>query len=216
MNIKLLGLLAAASLATAACQQDKRIETTTVTSPETTTTTTTVTTDTMALHDDARRLAAQVAEDLRLTDPAVVSRIERTYYTRNRALDSYTADTMGRYAAMRTANDEANREMKTILTDPAQYNTYSSHLGTYYVGQPYTTVVTAETASRPSVGTRVGQGSGLKKVENERDGDHKAKYMNGAKVKRSDDGSVKIKRADGTKIKIDENGNRTVKKGLFK
>ena len=70
-------------------------------------------------------------------------------------------------------------------------------------------------AARPSLGARVGQGSGVKKLEHENDGDHKVKYENGAKIKRESDGSVKIKRADGTKIKIDEDGHKTVKKGLF-
>jgi hypothetical protein len=214
MNTKLLGLLAAATLATAACSQEKKTEETTVTSPESTTTTTTTTTvDTTAYRSDADAMAARIAQDLKLTDTTVVRRIKTVYYTRGRKLNSYTTDTTGRYAATRAANDEANQEIKTILTDPAQYNSYSSNLGTYYAGQPYTVVV-AEPAQRPSAG--VGQGSAVKKMERENDGDKKTKFENGAKVKREDDGSVKIKRADGTKIKIDENGNRTVKKGLFK
>ena len=221
MNTKLLGLLAAASLATAACQQDKKVETTTTTTPEATTTTTTTTTvDTVALHDEARRMAARVAEDLKLADPALTTRIERTYYTRGRRINEldaqYTADTTGRYAAIRQANDAADEQIRTDLNNPGYYNTYSSNRANYGDG-PYSlapVVVTTTTTRR--AGSSVGQGSGLKKVENEQDGDHKAKYMNGAKVKRDDDGSVKIKRADGTKIKIDEDGNRTVKKGLFK
>ncbi|MBF9141815.1 carbohydrate-binding protein [Hymenobacter properus] len=227
MNTKLLGLLAAASLATAACQQDKKVETTTTTTPETTapvttTTTTTTTVDTVALHDDARRMAARVAEDLKLNDPALTTRIERTYYNRGRRINEletrYTADTIGRYAAIRQANDDADEQIRTDLNNPGYYNTYSSNRANYGDG-PYSlapaTVTTTTTTTRRTGGS-VGQGSGVKKVENEKDGDHKAKYMNGAKVKRDDDGSVKIKRADGTKIKIDENGNRTVKKGLFK
>lgn len=213
MNTKLLGLLAAATLATAACSQEKKTEeTTTVTTPDATMTTTT-TVDTLGYRNDADALAARIAEDLKLTDTTVVRRIRTVYYTRGRKLNTYVADTTGRYAATKAANDEANREIKTILTDPAQYNSYSSNLGTYYAGQPYTTVVVTE-PRRPSAG--VGQGSGVKKMEHENDGDHKVKYENGAKVKRDDDGSVKIKRADGTKVKIDEDGNRTVKKGLFK
>ncbi|WP_201982834.1 AsnC family protein [Hymenobacter rubidus] len=222
MNIKLLGLLAAASLATAACQQDKKVETTTTTTPEATTTTTTTTVDTVALHDDARRTAARVAEDLKLTDPAVATRIERTYYTRGRLLNDintrYAADTTGRYAAIRQANDVADEQIRTELNNPTYYNTYSANRANYGDG-PYslapTTVTTSTTTTTTHTGS-VGQGSGIKKVDNEKDGDHKTKFENGAKVKHHDDGSVKIKRADGTKVKIDENGNRTVKKGLFK
>ena len=220
MNTKLLGLLAAASLATAACSQEKKTEETTVTTtPEATTTTTTTTTvDTLAYRNEADALAARVAEDLKLQDTTVVRRIRTVYYTRGRALDSYTTDTTGRYAAAKAANDAANQEIKTILTDPTQYNTYSSNLGTYYAGQPYTVVVasSASTPAKPSLSARVGQGSAVKKMEREEDGDKKTKFENGAKIKREDDGSVKIKRADGTKIKIDEDGNRTVKKPLFK
>jgi hypothetical protein len=220
MNTKLLGLLAAASLATAACSQEKKTEETTVTNtPDATVTTTTTTTvDTMAYRNEADALAARVAQDLKLQDTAVVRRIRTVYYTRGRALNSYTTDTTGRYAAAKAANDAANQEIKTILTDPAQYNAYSSNLGTYYVGQPYTVVVAEGSAApaKPSLNARVGQGSAIKKMEREDDGDKKTKFENGAKIKREDDGSVKIKRADGTKIKIDEDGNRTVKKPLFK
>ncbi|MDO7844875.1 hypothetical protein Q5H92_00790 [Hymenobacter sp. M29] len=226
MNTKLLGLLAAASLATASCQQDKKVETTTTTTPETTTTATTTTTttvDTVALHDDARRMAARVAEDLKLTDPTVTTRIERTYYTRGRRLNEletqYANDTTGRNAAIRQANDLADEQIRTDLNSPDYYNTYSSNRANYGDG-PYSlapvAVTTTTTTTRRTGSGSVGQGSGVKKMERENDGDHKVKYENGAKIKRDDDGSVKIKRADGTKIKIDENGNRTVKKGLFK
>jgi hypothetical protein len=227
MNTKLLGLLAAASLATAACSQEKKVETTTTTTPETatapaTTTTTTTTVDTVALHDDARRMAARVAEDLKLTDPALTTRIERTYYVRGKRLNEletqYTADTTGRYAAIRQANDMADEQIRTDLNSPGYYNTYSSNRANYGEG-PYSlapVAVTTTTTTARRTGSSVGQGSGVKKLEREGDGDSKTKYMNGAKVKRDDDGSVKIKRADGTKIKIDEDGNRTVKKGLFK
>lgn len=218
MNTKLLGLLAAATLATAACSQEKKTEeTTTVTTPDATTTTTTTTTvDTTSYRNDADALAARIAEDLKLTDTTVVRRIKTVYYTRGRKLNSYTTDTTGRYAAAKAANDAANQEIKTILTDPTQYNTYSSNLGTYYAGQPYTVVVVDAAPAKPSLAARVGQGSGVKKMEREDDGDKKTKFENGAKIKREDDGSLKIKRADGTKVKIDEDGNRTVKKGLFK
>lgn len=223
MNTKLLGLMAAAALATASCTQDKKVETTTATTPETVTTTTTTTTvDTVAVHDEARRLAARMAEDLKLNDPAVVTRIERTYYTRGQRLgeanNRYVSDTTGRYAALRQINDEADTEIRTDLNNPGYYNTYSTNRANYGDG-PYSlapgTVTTTSSTTTVRRGS-VGQGSGVKKMENQNDGDKKTKYENGAKVKRNDDGSVKIKMADGTKVKIDENGHRTVKKSLFK
>lgn len=230
MNTKLLGLLAAASLATTACSQEKKVETTTTTTPETatapatTTTTTTTTVDTVALHDDARRMAARVAEDLKLTDPALTTRIERTYYVRGKRLNEletqYATDTTGRYAAIRQANDLADEQIRTDLGNPGYYNTYSANRANYgdgpYSLAPAAVTTTTTTTTRRTGSGNVGQGSGIKKMEREGDGDHKVKYENGAKIKRDSDGSVKIKRADGTKIKIDENGNRTVKKGLFK
>jgi len=222
MNTKLLGLLAAAALATASCTQDKKVESTTTTTPETVTTTTTTTTvDTVAVHDEARRLAARMAEDLKLTDPAVVTRIERTYYTRGQRLSEannrYVSDTVGRYASLRQINDEADNEIRTDLNNPGYYNSYSANRANYgdgpYSLAPGTVTTTSSTTVRRG---SVGQGSGVKKMEHQNDGDHKTKYENGAKVKREDDGSMKIKMADGTKVKIDENGHRTVKKGLFK
>lgn len=223
MNTKLLLLAAAATLATASCSQEKKTETTeTTTTPagaEVTTATTTPI-DTMSYRNSADALVAQVTNDLKATDAAVKARLQNAYYSRGRALrdldTKYATDTTGRYAALKAVNDRTTTEVKTIV-DPAQYKTYTTGQGTYYSG-PYTATVVAPApaaAHKPSLGARVGQGSGVKKLEREGDGDSKVKYENGAKIKRGDDGSVKIKRADGTKIKIDEHGNRTVKKGLF-
>lgn len=211
MNTKLLALAAAATLATAACSQEKTTETTTTTDTPagTVTETTTTTVDTMAYRNEADMMANRVAQELNITDPVVVERVKTVYYTRGRQLSTYTADTTGRYAALKAANDRAIADMRAALDD-AQYNTYTSNLGTYYTGQPYT-VVAVGTRPRPSLEQRVGGGSTVTKMEREDDGDKKTKFANGAKVKRDDDGSIKIKRADGTKIKIDEDGNRTVK-----
>ncbi|MFD1873948.1 hypothetical protein [Hymenobacter bucti] len=216
MNTKLLLVAAAAAFATASCSQEKKVETTETTTVPAGEQTTTV--DTAAYRTSADALATQVVTDLKTTDAAIKTRLQDAYYTRGRALrdldTQYASDTTGRYAALKAVNDRTTSEIKTIV-DPAQYNTYATSQGTYYNG-PYTAAAaTAATAAKPSLGTRVGQGSAIKKLEREGDGDHKVKYENGAKIKRESDGSVKIKRADGTKIKIDENGNRTVKKGLF-
>ncbi len=217
MNTKLLSLLVAATLATAACSREKKIETTTTT-PVTDSTTVVVGPDTLAAHDQARRLADRVASDLKITDPVVVTRIEKTYYTRGRRLSEmqtrYATDTTGRYLATRQANDQADAEVRTTLNDPAYYNTYSANRAAYGAG-PYSLKATPVAPASAARAGSVGQGSAVKKMVNEGDGDRKTKFENGAKIKRSDDGSIKIKRADGTKVKIDEDGNRTVKKSLF-
>jgi hypothetical protein len=222
MKSKLLLLATAATVAFASCSQEKKTEvteTTTAPAGTTETTTTTTTIDSTSYRTNADQLANQVAADLRATDEATKARLQQIYYSRGRALRDIEArpDTTGRYAALRDLNDNTTREVKTVVTDPTAYRTYTDNQGNYYAGPYTTTVVTTTTtpAARPSVGARVGQGSGVKKMEHENDGDHKVKYENGAKIKRESDGSVKIKRADGTKIKIDENGHKTVKKGLF-
>jgi len=221
MKSKLLLLATAATVAFASCSQEKKTEVTeTTTTPAgTTETTTTTTIDSASYRTSADQLANQVAADLRATDEATKARLQQIYYSRGRALRDIEArpDTTGRYAAVRDLNDMTTREVKTVVTDPTAYRTYTDNQGNYYAG-PYTTTVvttTSTSAARPSLGARVGQGSGVKKLEHENDGDHKVKYENGAKIKRESDGSVKIKRADGTKIKIDEDGHKTVKKGLF-
>lgn len=227
MNTKYLLLAAAATFAFASCSQDKKTETTeTTTTPvgTTQTTTTTTTVDTTGYRSSAGQLADRVAADLKTSDAAAKARLQQIYYSRGRALRDidarYVTDTTGRYAAVKAANDLTTTEVKTVVTDPTAYRTYTDNQGNYYAG-PYTAMATTTTtttatvpAHKASLGARVGQGSGVKKVEN-KESDHKVKYENGAKIKRSDDGSIKIKRADGTKIKIDENGHRTVKKGLF-
>jgi len=218
MNTKLLLLAAAATFATASCSEKKTETTETTTAPtgDQVTTTTTTTIDTTSYRTSADDLVSQVTNDLNATDAAVKTRLQNVYYNRARTLRNLEAmpDTTGRYAAIKAVNDNTTSQVKTIV-DPAQYKTYTTSQGTYYSG-PYTTTTVVTTApAKASIGARVGQGSGIKKLEREGDGDHKVKYENGAKIKRESDGSVKIKRADGTKIKIDEHGNRTVKKGLF-
>ncbi|TPG62406.1 hypothetical protein [Hymenobacter nivis] len=220
MNTKLLGLLAAAALATASCSQEKTdtsATTTVATGGDSTSVTTTV--DTMAYRTPALSLANRVAAELNPADTALPRKLQPIYYTRGRALQAietrYTTDTTGRYAAIKAANDQTSTAVKAAVSEP-QYVTYSTNAGSYY-GGPYSAATLAAaraTDTKASLGARVGQGSGIKKLENS-DDEGKVKYQNGAKIKRSDDGSLKIKRADGTKIKIDEDGHRTVKKGLF-
>ena len=214
MTTKALLLATVATLATA-CSHEKTAEVTTPDVTTTTTTTTTTTVDTVAYRTAADALAERVAADLHRNDEVTKSKLRTVYYSRGRALRDadarYATDTTGRYAAIRAANDAATRDVRTALNDAALYNTYTSGQSSYYNG-PYTTVVTTEKpAAKPSLNARVGQGSGVVKLERENDGDSKTKYGNGAKIKRNDDGSMKIKLADGTKIKIDENGKRTVK-----
>ena len=217
MNTRFLLLTAAATCALASCSQDNKTAETTTTTPADTNQVTAV--DTLAYRTPAVDLANRVAADLNPADTALPRKLRPIYYTRGRAMQAietrYATDTTGRYAALKAANDQTTNEVKAAVSEP-QYKTYATNAGQYYVG-PYSAATLAAakaTETKASLGARVGQGSGIKKLENSED-EGKVKYQNGAKIKRSDDGSLKIKRADGTKVKIDENGKRTVKKGFL-
>jgi len=206
MNKTLLLLSAAATLAATSCSQDKPAADTAVVVNEANAGD--AANDTAAYRTEADRLAARVAEDLKLTDTVVVTRIEKTYYTRGRRLTQartqYATDTTGRYAALRQINDDTDREVKTVITDPKQYDAYAANRGTYYAGTPYTVVVREEGAQRrgPAVvkydkkangETKIVYADG-KTVKVDKDGDRKVEYPNGTKVKRdADDGQVKVK-----------------------
>ncbi|RZK88031.1 MAG: hypothetical protein EOO62_38280, partial [Hymenobacter sp.] len=172
MNTKLLLVAATAAFATASCSQEKKTETTETTAvpggEQTTTTTTTTTVDTTAYRTSADQLVNQVTTDLKATDAAIKTRLQNAYYNRGRALRDldtrYATDTTGRYAALKAVNDQTTSTVKTIV-DPAQYKTYTTSQGTYYSG-PYTATTVTTTAAKPSLGARVGQGSGIKKLEN--------------------------------------------------
>ena len=213
MNTKFLLLASAAAFSFASCSSDNKTAETTTTTTTDTAATPPAAVDTLAYRSPAADLAQRVATDIKVADTATVTKLKQVYYTRGRAISKISAmtDTTGSYAATKAANDQATAAVKGLVTAP-EYTTYAANQGGYYNG-PYTMTMTT-TTHKPSLGARVGEGSGIKKLENN-ENDKKVKYENGAKIKRSDDGSLKIKRADGTKIKIDENGHRTVRKGLF-
>jgi|SRR6476661_2329406 len=211
MNTKLF-LLAALAVATAACHQEKPAEIT-ATVPQASPDTAVVVSDTLTYHDNARRLTDRVATDLKLTDAEARRRLEYAYYTRNRRLGEletrYATDTAGRYVAYRTLNDDTDREIRTIVTDPTQYRTYETNRVRYYEDGPYasTTTTTTSTTSKPARrGPRV--------VSYEKDGgDTKITYSNGTTVKIDKDGDRKVKYANGTKVKTDaDDGERKVKR----
>jgi hypothetical protein len=233
MNKTLLFLSCAATLTAVSCNQDKKaaVEAATTPSADTAvvvrdgnadTTTADATSDTTAYRTEADRLADRVAQDLRLTDTVVVTKVQKTYYTRGRRLQQannrYVADTTGRYAALRSINDETDRSVKTIVTSPEKYNTYSSNREAYYAGTPYTstettTETTTTTASARPATPAPARHRGPAIVKYERDGgDVKIEYANGTKVKIDKDGERKTKFASGRKVKVDEDGERKVKK----
>lgn len=215
MNKTLLLASAAVTLLAASCTQDKPAAVDAATTPAADTAVVVSDAplnDTAAYRTDADRLAARIAEDLKLTDTVVVTRIEKTYYTRGRRLNEietrYATDTTGRYAALRQVNDDTDREVKTIVTDPNQYNTYSSNRDTYYSGTPYTAVTVRETAPA----ARRSSGPAIVKYDKKANGETKIVYANGKTVKVDKDGDRKTEYPNGTKVKRDaDDGNVKVK-----
>ncbi|WP_345236692.1 T-complex 10 C-terminal domain-containing protein [Hymenobacter saemangeumensis] len=214
MNTKLL-LLAAVALTTAACHQEKPAEITAAV-PGASRDTAVVVSDTIGYHDDARRLTDRVASDLKLTDAETRRRLEYAYYTRNRRLGEidarYTSDTTGSYAAYRTVDDDTDREVRTIVTNPTQYRTYETNRERYYYGDDdregttATTTTTTATTTTPHAKPR--RRARIVSYKND-GGDIKIEYSNGTKVKIDKDGDRKVKYANGTKVKTDADDGET-------
>ncbi|WP_375434719.1 T-complex 10 C-terminal domain-containing protein, partial [uncultured Hymenobacter sp.] len=200
MQKTLLLLSAAATLAATSCTQDKpaAVDAATTPSADTAVVASRDGSDTAAYRSDADALAARVAEDLKLTDTVVVTRIEKTYYTRGRRLNEattqYTTDTTGRYAALRAINDETDQQVRTIIPD--QYDTYTANRATYYDGTPYTTAAPAAPVAGAPARRR---GPAIEKYEKKANGDTKIKYANGKTVKIDKDGDTKVEYPNGTK-----------------
>jgi hypothetical protein len=206
MTIKTLALLVVAALATAACTQEKEAENAAATSAYLPTSgppmAAVTAVDTMKLRDDADVMVMRVARDLNITDPALLTRIRNEYYARGRTLLGYSAqyavDTTGKYAAVRAANAQTSRRLKTAFT-PHQYQVYTSRQADYYAPPRATeapaavvplatrpaalTVPSLGSAKVPSTKSRY-RASGAKVTF------QKVKYNNGVKVKRKFDGSL--------------------------
>lgn len=221
-------LAGAAGMLLAACSQDKPV-TTETTAPTLNPDSVEVTNMMDSTYQvEANRIAQQIAQDANLTDTAVVQKVQVIHYDRARRLEAlrnqYAQDTTGRYVAVRRVNDSAVVAVQAVLPT-AQYNTYSSNLGSYYEG-PYTVVgvgrpvpTAASTPRGPKVVSYEKDGGDVKieyangtTVKIDKDGDRKIKYANGTKVKVDEDGERKTKYASGRKVKVDEDGERKVKK----
>lgn len=229
MHKSLLFLSAAASLAVVSCNQDKQAAVDAATTPSADTavvvrdgalgTETAADTDTAAYRTEADRLAARIAQDLRLTDTVVVTRVEKTYYTRGRQLRDletrYTTDTTGRYAAQRTINDNTDREVRTYITDPAQQRTYQENRNSYYAGTPYSNATITTTTETPAASSAPARrrGPSVVKYDKKANGETKIVYSNGKTVKIDKDGDTKVEYPNGTKVKRDaDDGEVKVKR----
>ncbi|WP_022824245.1 hypothetical protein [Hymenobacter norwichensis] len=208
MKKLLMFLPVAAAFSLASCNENKPAETAEATEA-TTSTAATGDMDTQ-YRSRAKRIADKMAADMKITDTAMVSRIENSYYTRAQRLGTlrgqYTSDTTGMGAAMRGAYSETDTEMKGYL--PAEtYTAYETSRPTYYE-DAYMDDSNMESGSMnnsASASTETGSMDGGEggKMKVKADGDVKIKDAEGNKAKiDGDDGTVKLKPENGEKTKI--------------
>lgn len=212
MKKTLLLLSAAAAFTMASCSENKTAETT---STETTTTTTAPVTSTAysseAIERRADRISADMADKMKF-DEATRARIRTAYVTRGQRIAElqtrYTTDTTGMAAAMRDVYLNTDTELKTILTDPAQYSAYESSRMEYmddrYMDDD-TDMAASDMSSDASADMAAGSTAGGEgKLKVKRDGDIKIKDSEGNKAKiDADDATMKAKPVDGKKIKVE-------------
>jgi hypothetical protein len=187
--------------------------------------------DTAIYRSRSQRVADKFVSDMKITDEATKNKIRTAYYNRSKRYgemkSKYASDTTGMAAAMRQYNTDTDTEFQSVLTDPAQYQSYQSSRTTYdesnYLDDTNSTDA-ASSATTPtddnssmSSGT-ADAGAAVK--------ESKTKMEDGSKIKLKDDGTVKTKGEltdgaslkdsktkleDGTKIKLKGDGTVKVK-----
>jgi hypothetical protein len=120
----------------------------------------------------------------------------------------YTTDTTGMAASMREANMATDEELKTIFTNPTQYQAYEASRPTYYEmerAEPAMSSSADMSSDMDASASGTGSMSANKgeKIKMSSDGDIKIKDAQGNKTKvDGDDGTLKMKTEDGSKTKI--------------
>lgn len=227
MKNSLLLFAGAAALSLASCSQEKTTDTTTTTDANTAV----MQPDTAIYRSRSQRVADKFVSDMKITDEATKNKIRTAYYNRSKRYgemtSKYSSDTTGMAAAMRQYNTDTDTEFQSVLTDPAQYQSYQSSRPTYdeanYMDDTNSTdaassaTMPADDNSSMSSGT-MDAGAAVK--------ESKTKMENGSKIKLKDDGTVKTKGEltdgaslkdsktkleDGTKIKLKGDGTVKVK-----
>jgi hypothetical protein len=228
MKNSLLLFVGAAALSLASCSQEKTAETTTTTDGATAT----VMPDTAAYRTRSSRVSEKFITDMKITDPAMQSKVRTAYYNRSKRYgemtSKYASDTTGMAAAMRQYNTDTDTEFQGVLTDPTQYQSYQSSRSTYdesnYVDDTSMSSSSSSSETTPtdnsamSSSTDMTSGAAVK--------ESKTKLDDGSKIKLKEDGTVKTKGEpsagaslkdsktkleDGTKIKIKGDGSVKVK-----
>jgi hypothetical protein len=223
MKNSLLLFVGAAALSLASCSQEKTADTTTTTTTTPADATAVAMPDTAAYRTRSNRVSEKFITDMKITDPAMQSKVRTAYYNRSKRYgemtSKYASDTTGMAASMRQYNTDTDAEFKSVITDPAQYQSYQSSRSTYDEAN-YMDDASSSTAmpADNSASTDMTSGAAVK--------ESKTKMENGAKIKLKDDGTVKTKGdltnaeelkdsktklEDGTKIKIKGDGTVKVK-----
>ena len=222
MKNSLLLFVGAAALSLASCSQEKTTETTTTTAPAA------AMPDTAAYRTRSSRVSEKFITDMKITDPAMQSKVRTAYYNRSMRYgemkSKYAADTTGMAAAMRQYNTDTDTEFQSVLTDPTQYQSYQSSRTTYdesnYMddASSSTTMPADNSTDMSTTTTTTDMGAGIDKS--------KTKLEDGSKAKLKDDGTVKTKGDinsdadlkdsktkfdDGSKVKVKGDGTVKVK-----
>jgi hypothetical protein len=227
MKNSLLLFVGAAALSLASCSQEKTTDTTTTTTTEGATAT--AMPDTAAYRSRSNRVSEKFITDMKITDPAMQSKVRTAYYNRSKRYgemtSKYASDTTGMGAAMRQYNTDTDTEFQSVLTDPAQYQSYQSSRSTYDESNYMDDASSANTmpadnsaSTNMASSTDMTSGVGVK--------ESKTKLEDGSKLKLKDDGTVKTKGdptsgaalkdsktklEDGSKIKVKGDGTVKVK-----
>jgi hypothetical protein len=226
MKNSLLLFVGAAALSLASCSQEKTADTTTTTTTPADATAVAMP-DTASYRSRSNRVSEKFITDMKITDPAMQGKIRTAYYNRSKRYgemkSKYASDTTGMAGAMRQYNTDTDTEFQSVITDPAQYQSYQSSRSTYdesnYMDDASSSSATpADNSGAMSSSTDMTSGAAVK--------ESKTKMENGAKIKLKDDGTVKTKGdlqnaeelkdsktklEDGTKIKIKGDGTVKVK-----
>jgi len=227
MKNSLLLFVGAAALSLASCSQEKATDTTTTTTTEGATAT--AMPDTAAYRSRSSRVSEKFITDMKITDPAMQSKVRTAYYNRSKRYgemtSKYASDTTGMAGAMRQYNTDTDTEFQSVLTDPSQYQSYQSSRSTYdesnYMDDASSAnAMPADNSASSDMASSTDMTSGVGVKES------KTKLEDGSKLKLKDDGTVKTKGdptsgaplkdsktklEDGSKIKVKGDGTVKVK-----
>jgi hypothetical protein len=205
MKNSLLLLAGAAALSLASCSQEKTTDTTTTTTTAPADATAMAMPDTAAYRSRSQRVSEKFITDMKITDPAMQSKVRTAYYNRSKRYgeikSKYSSDTTGMAAAMRQYNTDTDTEFQSVLTDPAQYQSYQSSRSTYdesnYLDDANSTDAASSATTPGADASSTDNSSSMTGATGVGIDKSKTKMEDGSKLKIKDDGQIKTKDANG-------------------